>query len=92
VWPCRLFFCDLEQDDLKVMTLRCLPSVAALKVDGQTNADGRQLDAFLYVDLPYFDEMSQRAELWPRAAARRVDAILAYFELRFWPTSDGNRR
>jgi hypothetical protein len=75
---------------LKGMTFSCLSSVAAVQVEGQSNAaltyDRRQLDAFLHAELPYFEEMCQRVGLWHRAAARRVDAIFAYFQLRFRPT------
>jgi hypothetical protein len=37
--PYWLFFCDLERDDLKVMTFSCLPSVAAVQLKGQSKPE-----------------------------------------------------
>ncbi len=53
-WPHWQFFCDLAQDDLRVMTFSCLASVMAIHVEGQTNGaiayDRRELDQFLDAD------------------------------------------
>ncbi len=35
-WPYWLFFCNLEVDTLRAMSMCCLPSVNTLQVDGQS--------------------------------------------------------
>jgi hypothetical protein len=37
VWPYWLYFCDLNQDGLRMMTFCCLKSFTAIKVAGQPN-------------------------------------------------------
>jgi hypothetical protein len=97
VWPYWLFFCDLEQDDLRVMTFCCLPRWPPCKWKDKPMPpwlySRSQLDTFVHADLPFLKEMSDRAGLWGRAAARRVEAVFAYFQLPahgepLWKTDD----
>ena len=36
-WPYWLYFCNLDVDTMKTMVMCCLPSITAMKVDGQPN-------------------------------------------------------
>jgi hypothetical protein len=35
-WPYWLYFCNLDVDTLRAMTMCCLPDVSTIQVDGQT--------------------------------------------------------
>ena len=34
-WPCWLYFCNLDMDNLRTMVIACLDNLAEIKVDGQ---------------------------------------------------------
>ena len=88
-WPYWLYFCDLSQDDLKLMVYCCLDSFMAIQVDGQTNAavayDRQELDRFLEADRAPVEELCAWAELRPRDASQRFAQVQAYFQPRFRP-------
>jgi len=89
-WPYGLYLCDLNQEDLRIMALCCLRSVSLIQVDGQANGavayDRQELDQLLQGDLPPLKDLCKWAELSAGATARRIEAVLAYFQLRFRPT------
>ena len=89
-WPYWLYFCDLGQDDLKLMVYCCLDSFAAIQVDGQANAaiayDRQELDRFLEADRAPLLELCAWAGLRQREASQRLDQVRAYFQERFRPT------
>jgi len=64
-WPYWLFFSDLNQDNLKTMTICCLRSFATFKVDGRANCavefDTQELIDFIARDLPFMNELCERA-------------------------------
>ena len=53
-WPYWLYFCNLEVDTLRAMTMCCLPSLTAIKVDGspqvQVQCEPTELLQFLAQD------------------------------------------
>ena len=89
-WPYWLYFCDLEQDDLRTMTFCCLSSLVLIQPRGQSNGsliyDRRELDQFLQADLAGLRELGERAELSMGAITRRANAVLAYFQVRYRPS------
>lgn len=92
-WPYWLFFCDLAQDDLRVMTFSCLASVMAIHMEGQTNGaiayDRRELDQFLEADRKPFLELCVLAGLRQKETSRRLAEVRDYFQCRFHPPVKG---
>ena len=88
-WPYWLYFCDLSQDDLKLMVYCCLDSFATIQVEGQTNAaivyERQELDRFLETDRTHLLELCARARLRQGQASQRFAQVRAYFQKRFRP-------
>jgi hypothetical protein len=88
-WPYWLYFCNLDDDNLKIMTLCCLDSFIAVKRDGNTMTqaefDGQELLAFLSRDFAPTNLVCERAEMFEDRIEQRTKAILEYFRLPYQP-------
>jgi len=86
-WPYWLYFCNLDTEILRVMVLCCLPSLAALQVDGRplvtVEFDRLELLQFLSADFAPMNVMCARAQLFERLIYDRTQQVFAYFALPF---------
>lgn len=86
-WPYWLYFCNLDTESLGMMVLCCLPSMAAMKVDGRPNVaveyDRLELLHFLSRDFLPMNVMCDRAEMSERAIYDRSKAVFDHFHLPF---------
>jgi hypothetical protein len=86
-WPYWLYFCNLDADTLRAMTMCCLPEVSAMQVDGQTQmavtCDPLELINFIKRDFMPMNLMCERAELFERGIYDRTKAVFGYFNLPF---------
>jgi hypothetical protein len=86
-WPYWLYFCNLDLDTLKAMTMCCLPSVNTMQVDGRTqvavNCDPLDLLKFIKRDFMPMNLMCERAEMFERGIYGRTKAVVEYFGLPF---------
>ena len=87
VWPYWLYFCNLETEALRMMVLCCLPSLAAIKVDGRPNVtvnyDRLELLHFIGNDFGSMNAMCDRAEMFKRLIYDQSKAVFGYFDLPF---------
>ena len=92
-WPYWLYFCNLDVDTLRAMTMCCLPSVSTMQVDGQSlvnvTCDPLDLLSFLKRDFMPMNLMCERAEMFEERISDRTKAIFQYFALPF--DDDPNR-
>ena len=86
-WPYWLYFCNLETEALRMMVLCCLPSLAAIKVDGRPNVavnyDRLELLHFIGNDFGPMNAMCDRAEMFKRLIYDQSKAVFGYFDLPF---------
>jgi hypothetical protein len=86
-WPYWLYFCNLDVDTLRAMTMCCLPSLNTMQVDGQTEVkvtcDPLDLLNFLKRDFMPMNLMCDRAEMFERLIYDRTKALFEYFRLPF---------
>ena len=86
-WPYWLYFCNLETEALRMMVLCCLPSIAAIKVDGRPNVavnyDRLELLHFIGNDFVPMNAMCARAEMFERLIYDQSKAVFGYFDLPF---------
>ena len=86
-WPYWLYFCNLDQDALKMMMFCQVESFAALKVDGveavKVEADPLQVLQCLQADLRPMNEMCERAGMFENRIRHRTAAVFGYFGLPF---------
>jgi hypothetical protein len=86
-WPYWLYFCNLDQDGLKMMVFCCLKSFTAIKVDGQPNCavqyDPVDLLNFVSKDFLAINAVCERAGVFERSIYNRTRQILDYFGLPF---------
>ena len=86
-WPYWLYFCELETEALKMMVFCCLPSIAAMKVDGKPNVavkyDPLELLRFVSNDFSPMNVMCDRAEMSERMIYDRSKAVFEYFDMPF---------
>ena len=82
-WPYWLYFCELDDDRLKLMVFCCLENLTILKVQGQANYvtefDPRDLVRFIADDFPAMNEMCERAGMTEREIYNRSKAVFEYF-------------
>jgi len=82
-WPYWTVFCDLSQEDLRVMTFCCLESVRIVHVPGQQNwalfYDPEELAAFLAEDFMKSEEQLRWTRFSHRWMKRRIAAVKDYF-------------
>lgn len=86
-WPYWLYFCNLDDDNLKMMVLCCLDSFIAVKRDGhsevQVEFDVKELLAFLSRDFAPMNLICQKAEMFEDRIEQRTRAIFEYFRLPY---------
>ncbi len=86
-WPYWLYFCNLEVDTLRAMTMCCLPSTNTMQVDGRIQAvvtcDPLDLLDFLKRDFRPMNLMCERAGIFEERIYDRTKAVFEYFNLPF---------
>jgi hypothetical protein len=86
-WPYWLYFCNLDTEELHMMVLCCLPSIAALKVDRQPGVaveyDRLELLDFLRAGFVPMNAMCERGGMFENLIYDRTKAIFEYFRLPF---------
>lgn len=86
-WPYWLYFCNLDDDTLKMMVLCCLDSFIAVKRDGQSEVnvepDVGEFLAFLSRDFAPMNLVCERAEMFEDRIEQRTKAIFEYFRLPY---------
>jgi hypothetical protein len=86
-WPYWLYFCNLDTEELHMMVLCCLPSIAALKVDRQPGVaveyDRLELLDFLRAGFVSMTVMCERGGMFESLIYDRTKAIFDYFRLPF---------
>jgi hypothetical protein len=86
-WPYWILFSNLETDVLRMMVFCCLPSIAAMKVDGQPNVvvdyDRLELVQFIRKDFVPMNAICERAGMFERLIYDRSKAVFQYFDLPF---------
>ena len=85
--PYWLYFCNLDDDTLKMMVLCCLDSFIAVKRDGNSEVkvefDVKELLAFLSRDFAPMYHICDRAEMFEDRIEQRTKAIFEYFRLPY---------
>jgi hypothetical protein len=86
-WPNWLYFCNLETESLSMMILCCLPSLTAMKVEGNpviaVNYDRLELLKFLKQDFLPMNVICERAGMFEDRIYDRTKAVFEYFNLPF---------
>ena len=86
-WPYWLYFCNLDVDTLRTMTVCCLPSLTAVKVDGspqvQVEYEPTEFLEFLALDFAPMNAMCERAQMFEQLIYERTKKVFEYFELPF---------
>jgi hypothetical protein len=86
-WPFALYFCALQHDSLRLMTLCRLASVASVKTDGsdrvRVNYDVTELLRLCPVDLFAMNLVCERAGLSELEIFERTRDVFAYWCLPF---------
>jgi hypothetical protein len=86
-WPYWLYFCNLDVDTMKTMVMCCLPSITAMKVDGQPNVAVTyaplDLLSFLKRDFLPMNALCERGEMFERLIYERSERVFEYFGLPF---------
>jgi len=86
-WLYWLFFCNLDVDTLRAMTMCCLPEVNTLQVDGQSKVavtfDPMDILSFLKRDFMPMNVICERAEMFEDRIFNRTKAVFEYFGLPF---------
>lgn len=82
-WPYWLYFCDLEQDNLKTMILCCLPSMTSMARRGSSRVgvevDPMELLRFIAADFHPMNRMCERAGMSERSIHDRSRAVFETF-------------
>jgi hypothetical protein len=90
-WPFALYFCALQHDCLRLMTLCRLASVASVKTDGsdqvRVNYDVTELLRIFPVDLFAMNLVCERARLSEQEIFEQTQAIFEYWGLPFHTSS-----
>jgi hypothetical protein len=86
-WPFWLYFCNLDVDTLKTIVACCLPSITAMKVDGQpavtVDFEPIKLLQFLSRDFGPMNAMCERAKMFEDRIYDRTKQVFEYFDLPF---------
>lgn len=86
-WPYWLYFCNLDNDNLRAMTMCCIDSFSSIQVDGQPQVgiacDTAQVLLFLQADFPHLNRLCERGQMFERLIYERTKALFAYFNLPF---------
>jgi hypothetical protein len=86
-WPHWSYFCNLDTDTLRAMTMCCLPSSNTTQVDGRLQVavicDPFDLLKFLERDFTAMNRMCERAGMFEDRIHDRTQAVFEYFNLPF---------
>jgi hypothetical protein len=86
-WPYWLYFCNLDVDTLRAMTMCCLPEVNTLQVDGRAKVavtfHPLEILTFLKKDFQPMNAMCEQAEMLERGIYDRTKTVFEYFNLPF---------
>ena len=86
-WPYWLYFCNLDDDGLRIMVLCCLNTLSAVKVAGGVNCrvtfDPVELVRFIGADFPPMNLICERAGLSEMDIYLRSKAVFEYFGLPY---------
>jgi len=86
-WPYWLYFCNLDTDTLRMMTMCCLPTVTAIQVDGSPNVrvdyDPTELLRFLARDFVPMNAMCDRGGMREPDIEARTRSLFEYFNLPY---------
>jgi len=86
-WPYWLYFCNLDVDTLRTMTMCCMDSIASIKVDGQptvgVECDPLKMIHFIRDDLLHMNIICERGQMFERLIYDRSKAVFEYFGLPF---------
>ena len=86
-WPYWLYFCNLETDTLRMMTMCCMNSLTAIKVDGnpqvQVEYEPYELLKFLARDLLRMNTMCDQGGMFESLIYDRSKAVFEYFGLPY---------
>lgn len=86
-WPYWLFFCTLESEEFRIMVLSCLPSIASVKRDEQTQVvveyDRIELIHFLRDDFGPLNTLCERGGMFEGLIYDRSKAVFEYFGLPY---------
>lgn len=86
-WPYWLYFCNLDVDTLRAITMCCLPAISTMQVDGhpQVRVSCEPLDLlnFLKRDFMPMNLMCERAKISELGIYERTKAIFQFFNLPF---------
>lgn len=86
-WPYWFYFCNLDTDTLRTMTMCCMNTLTAIKTDDSPNVqvqyEPTELLHFLARDLVYMNAMCDRAQMFERLIYDRSKAVFGYFGLPF---------
>jgi hypothetical protein len=86
-WPFWLYFCSFDADNLRAMTMSCLPNVSTMQVDGKSKmavtCNPLDLVNFLRKDFVSMNLICERAEMFERPIYDRTKRVFEYFGLPF---------
>jgi len=86
-WPHWLYFCNLDTDTLRTMTMCCMNSLTAIKVDGspqvQVQYEPTELLEFLSRDFAPMNALCDRAQMFESLIYDRSKAVFEYFGLPY---------
>jgi hypothetical protein len=86
-WPYWLYFCNLDVDTLRAMTMCCLPSINVMQQEGQVQVavtcDPLDLLNFLKRDFMPMNLICGRAGMFEERIYDRTKAVFEYFNLPF---------
>lgn len=84
-WPYWFYFCNLDQDALKMMMFCRMKSFTAIKVDGQepvkVEFDPLELLQLIKADFAPMNAMCERAEMFEERIKERTRVLFDYFGL-----------
>lgn len=84
-WPYWLYFCSLDVDTLRTMTMCCMKSMIAIKVDDspqvQVQYEPIELLEFLSRDFTSMNAVCERAQMFEHLIYGRSKAVFEYFGL-----------
>jgi hypothetical protein len=95
-WPYWLYFCILEVDTLRAMTMCCLPSINVMQAEGRiqvaVTCEPLDLLAFLKKDFMPMNLMCERSGMFEARIYDRTKAVFEYFGLPFDEAPPAARR
>ncbi len=95
-WPYWLYFCNLEMDTLRAMTMCCLPSINVMQKEGQVQVavtcEPLDLLNFIKRDFMPMSLMCERAGMFEERIYDQTKAVFEYFNLPFDPGPPPEKR